>query len=91
MNIPINEENDLDIFYWIPKLHNNPYLKKGMLLFVQQMNCLQYDKKMLSTVKEGLYNHTVLLDNLNSRSFSKISSIPTFDISTHYTIIPRAN
>ena len=41
MNIPINEENDLDIFYWIPKLHNNPYLKKGILLFVQQMNCLQ--------------------------------------------------
>jgi hypothetical protein len=45
MHIPINEEHDLDIFYWIPKLHNNPYLKKGMLLFVllfiQQMNYLQ--------------------------------------------------
>jgi hypothetical protein len=31
VHIPINEENDLDIFYWIQKLHNNPYLKKGML------------------------------------------------------------
>ena len=45
MNIRVKGENDLDIFYWIPKLHNNPYLKKGMLLFVllfiQQMNCLQ--------------------------------------------------
>ena len=45
MNILINEEHDLDIVYWIPKLHTNPYLKKGMLLFVllfiQQMNCLQ--------------------------------------------------
>jgi hypothetical protein len=76
-----DEELDLPLLYWVPKLHSYPYTQHCIAgsaicpkVGVTQMWILRKSKD--------------LLEYIHSRFLSSCNSIKTFDFSTIYTTIP---
>ena len=103
LNIPSGKESeDLPYLYWIPKLHRTlckeRYRAGSSTSSTKLMSAVKEgQQKYCETVysRSGinhmwiLKNSKDLLENLNSRSFSQVSSIKTFDFSTLYTTLPH--